>query len=204
MNKRIITALLFWCLGLIALVVTLDLTGSGQLYDSVIRLHVLANSDSEEDQAIKLAVRDEVLAYCQNKFSLSDRESAEQELASDLTGIREAAIAKLRELGQEDSVDVTLSRESYPTRHYEGLSLPCGTYTSLKVSIGKASGKNWWCVLFPPLCLNSAVETESALLRGGMDERDVKTVTLDGAKYEIRFKILEWFYALRGKNNGEI
>lgn len=204
MNKKTVSALIFWCLGLIALTVTLDLAGSGRLYDSVIRLHVLADSDSREDQAVKLAVRDEVLSYCEKNFALKDRESAERELASDLDGIRDAAVTKLRELGHEENVTVTLAREEYPTRRYEEISLPGGTYTSLKVSIGAAKGKNWWCVLFPPFCLDSAADTESALLHAGMAEEDVKTVTLDGTKYEIRFHILEWFNALRQKNKGKI
>lgn len=204
MKKHVLTALLFFCLGLLVLTVTADLACAPELYDSVIRLHVLANSDAEEDQAIKLAVRDEVLAYCQDHFALADRAAAEEELSSDLEGIRQAAEKKLRELGGTESVRVTLSRESYPTRHYEALSLPAGTYTSLKVSIGEAAGKNWWCVLFPPLCLDSATDAESALLDAGMREEDVKTVTLDGSRYELRFKILEWFHRLREKNQGEI
>ena len=197
MKKQFLLAIFFWCLGLMALTVTADLAGTPALYDSVIRLHVLANSDSEEDQAAKLAVRDEVLAYCQSHYTLTDRESAEAELADGLDGIREAAENKLRELGKEEAVTVSLSRESYPTRHYEDLSLPCGTYTSLRVSIGEAQGQNWWCVLFPPQCLDSATDTESALLDGGMSEEDVRTVTLDGAPYRIRFRIIEWFHSLQ-------
>lgn len=204
MKKHVLTALFFWCLGLIVLTVTADLLGAPSLYGSVIRLHVLANSDSEEDQSIKLLVRDEVLAYCKDSFALSDREGAEAELKAGLGGIRDAAEAKLREMGREENVIVSLSREVYPTRHYENLSLPGGTYTSLRVSIGAAAGKNWWCVLFPPLCLDSAADTETALLEAGMSEKDVKTVTLDGTGYEIRFHILEWVQALGEKIRGEI
>ena len=202
MKKKYVTALFFWCLGLMVLVVFADLANASTLYDSVIRLHVLANSDSPEDQEIKLAVRDEVLAYCRDRFTLEDRDGAEAELAGDLDGIRETAENKLRELGREESVSVTLGRETYPTRHYEGLSLPGGNYTSLKISIGKGTGKNWWCVLFPPMCLDSAAEPESALLEAGMREEDVKTVTLDGAPFQIRFRILEWFHEIGQKING--
>ena len=204
MQKKTLTAAFFWCVGALILTVTLSLAGSSDLYDSVIRLHVLADSDAAEDQAMKLLVRDEVLSYCRDHFALSDRREAEEEMRRDLEGIREAAAAKLREAGCDDPVSVTLDRETYPTRVYDGVSLPAGTYTSLRVMIGAAEGKNWWCVLFPPMCLDSASDAEAALLGAGMSEENVKTVTLDGEQYRIRFRLLEWAAALREKFRREI
>jgi len=204
MQKKTMTAAFFWCLGVLILTLTLTLAGSADLYDSVIRLHVLANSDGAEDQAAKLLVRDEVLSYCRAHFSLSDRDEAEAEIRRDLDGIRAAAEAKLREAGSADAVTVTLDRETYPTRVYDNLSLPAGTYVSLRVMIGAAEGKNWWCVLFPPMCLDSSTDAEGALLDAGMSEENVKTVTLDGEPYRIRFRILEWAAELREKFKREI
>ena len=186
------------CLLLLTLALTvLPVHGEAAVYDSVIRLHVLANSDSVEDQAIKLRVRDAVLAVTEPLLAhAGDREEAADILTAHLDDIRAAAERTLRAAGAEDRVQVTLTREEYPTRRYENLAFPAGPYLSLRVLIGAAAGQNWWCVLFPPLCLSAATDKrqqEAALLSAGLTEEQYRIVTdTDKPRYKLRFKILEW------------
>ena len=164
------------------------------IYDNVIRLHVLANSDSEEDQVLKLKVRDAVLAYTQellcDEVSL---EKAQQELALALPEITQIAKKTLREHGAKDDVYVTLDKEEYPRRSYEAAALPAGEYLSLRVMIGEAEGQNWWCVLFPSMCLSAASEDQkSACLSAGLTEEQYRLITeTEGTRYKLRFKIVE-------------
>ena len=121
----------------------LPMSGESDLYDKVIRLHVLANSDSDEDQNLKLKVRDEVLFAMGDKLSCEmSREDAESVIAEELDNIKITAEEKIRELGYSYSVNVSLGEEKYPEREYDELTLPAGRYTSLRVEIGKAQGQN--------------------------------------------------------------
>ena len=153
------------------------------IYDDTVRLHILANSDSEEDQALKLTLRDEILKVYGKELSIFDSvDEAEDELLKNTDEIRMFADKKIRELGYNYKTEVTLSEEWYDTRVYEGFSLPCGYYTSLRIIIGNGEGKNWWCVMFPPLCLDAAVSTPKY-----SDEEEA----LISKKYIVKFKILE-------------
>ncbi len=164
-----------------------------EIYDKVVRLHVLANSDSEEDQALKLKVRDGILDTvsritedCQNK------DDAERELRENIDAITSAAEKTLRENGSMAEVTVEIGREKYPTREYEDMRLPAGTYCSVKVNIGKAEGRNWWCVLFPPLCTGTAVRVEEEMVEAGFTPDQVKIITdSKSPKYRLKFKLLE-------------
>jgi len=184
----------------------LPMSGESDLYDKVIRLHVLANSDSDEDQNLKLKVRDEVLFTMGDKLSCEmSREDAESVIAEELDNIKITAEEKIRELGYDYSVNVSLGEEKYPEREYDELTLPAGRYTSLRVEIGKAQGQNWWCVVFPPLCLsaagnkNSATSNEEALIKVGFTEEQYKIITEnDKPKYRLKFKIVEIFESLFG------
>lgn len=174
----------------------LPIHGEEKIYDSVVRLHVLANSDSEEDQALKLKVRDAVLSYTSPLVIDSEsREEAESILRSELDGIREAAERVIDENGYDYPVEVTLDVEEYPTRNYESMSFPSGKYVSLRVLIGESKGKNWWCVLFPPLCLSAATEknkNEEAFVAVGLTSDQYKIITeTNEPKYKLRFKLLE-------------
>lgn len=151
----------------------------------LVRLHVLAVSDDEVEQRIKLAVRDSVLAYLGPKLdAAADAGAAAEIISSDLDGIRSAAEAA----AGGRPVTVTLSREYYPTRYYGGFALPSGSYESLRVVLGEGEGHNWWCVVFPPLCL-SAAEAEDSLeaLAGGASE----LVTDGDGGVVFRFRLLE-------------
>lgn len=169
--------------------------GEAEIYDSVVRLHVLANSDSEADQALKLCVRDRVLE-CASVIveGCDDRDSAVAALGRELKELRQAALDVLREQGYDYDVTVLLDYEDYPTRSYESVCFPAGRYMSLRVCIGEANGKNWWCVLFPNLCLGVADRqaSEEAFMQVGLTPEQYRIVTESGgAKYRLRFRLLE-------------
>ena len=184
---------------LLALGITLlvGMTARGEqrrLADKLVRLHVLAVSDSEEDQAVKLRVRDEVLAYLTP--ILRGAENAQEAvglLSRELPALETIA----REVSGETFVSAALSREPYPTREYETFSLPAGMYTSLRITLGAGEGHNWWCVVYPPLCTASA--GDFARTASALEEDEVKLITEDGKGYEIRFRLVEWWGRLTAK-----
>lgn len=164
--------------------------GEKEIYDTVIRLHVLAQSDSEEDQNVKLLVRDAITAECDELFAHTD--STADALAQMEQAAKEMeAIANrvLRENGFSYTATAVFGRETYPTREYDGVSFPAGEYYSLRILLGEGEGQNWWCCLFPPLCLSAS--SDESLDGVGIDTSSGKVFTKK--KYRIRFKILEWF-----------
>lgn len=200
MKKEVSRAVILWGLALLILFATLPMVGAKNLYSSLIRIHVLAHSDDEKDQEMKLEVRDALLQYARENFSEETSLSAvKSEIEEKIPELERVAEDCLKERGCKRPVTVSLTEEYYNTRHYDALSLPAGRYLSLQVKIGQAQGKNWWCVFFPPLCLNSAVGAQDALLDAGMKEENVKTVTQNGKKYQVRFKILELFHMTKEK-----
>lgn len=170
------------------------LCAASGVYDGVIRLHVLASSDSTEDQTLKLKVRDAILADTEGLLDgASSREEAAARLQVAIPDIEASAVRCLRANGCDAPVSVTLREEDYPRRVYEDVALPAGEYLSLRVCIGEAAGKNWWCVLFPPMCLSAATERrESACLAAGLTEGQYRMITdTEGAQYKLRFKVVE-------------
>ena len=175
----------------------LPLRGEEAIYDAVIRLHVLAASDSREDQADKLAVRDAILPL--TAAELGDcvtREAAAERLVSLIPSLEAAAAEVLRARGRQAQVEVVLGQEMYPSRAYEGFCFPAGEYLSLRVKIGQAQGQNWWCVLFPSLCLSAAeggVSPKEAFVAVGLTPEQYRVITESDEKsvYRVRFKILE-------------
>ena len=170
--------------------------GEEEIYDSVLRLHVLANSDSAEDQALKLSVRDRIL-LCSSSIlkDCQSREDAEAALITSIPTLEAEAKDVIESEGFDYSVRIELCEEEYPTKSYEAFCFPGGTYLSLKVLIGNAEGENWWCVLFPPLCLSAATAYESpqdAFISVGLTDEQYKIITeTDSTTYQVRFKILE-------------
>lgn len=192
--KQILIFCIFILIGMLLLGV-LPTHGEAEIYDSVVRLHVLANSDSEYDQALKLQVRDGVLASTAELLSdCTTREQALEIIGANLETIRRSALEVIEREGAEYDVTVKLCEEDYPTKNYESVCFPAGRYMSLQVCIGEAEGKNWWCVLFPGMCLSAASKTdaEQAFIQAGLTPEQYKLVTeSDGAKYKLRFKFLE-------------
>ena len=177
----------------------LPIHGEAQIYDNVIRLHVLANSDSEEDQQLKLKVRDEVLLMVSElciSSSCTNIREAYALISENIPEITARAEKCIKEEGYLYPVEVVLGKENYPTKNYEELAFPAGRYLSLQVKIGEADGENWWCVLFPPMCLSAAsengVSAEDALVNIGFSGEQYKIITeSDNVRYNVRFKILE-------------
>ncbi len=160
------------------------------LAEKLIRLHVVADSDSEADQQIKLQVRDAVLAEAE--VALRDAEDPKAALAAALPEIAEAANDCLRRLGSADRAAVTLGRELFPTREYETFALPAGVYTSLRVTIGSGEGRNWWCVVFPSLCLSASAEDfAEAAQAAGLTEGEIRLITEEDGGYQLKFQSME-------------
>lgn len=157
---------------------------------SLVRLHVLAHSDSDVEQALKLQVRDAVLEYISPKLEGADTVAqARSILKAEMQGIARAAAR----VSQGRQVCVSLGEESYPTRSYEGFKLPAGDYESLRIVLGEGEGQNWWCIVFPPVCL-SAVQSDQ--VQAAMNKEDYALVA-NAEGWELRFRTLELWAELK-------
>jgi len=174
------------------------------LSDKVVRLHVLANSDSEADQALKLKVRDAVLERAEEILEQSgNRDEAEGKLRGQLLEFERIAEAVIGEAGYDYAVNVELRDTEFPTRAYDGFTLPAGEYLALRVLIGEAAGQNWWCVVFPPLCTTASSEITVSALASGFTEEEVRLITEENAGYVLKCKAVEFWEQLRQKWNRE-
>ncbi len=166
-----------------------------EIRSDTLRLHVLANSDSVEDQKLKLKVRDAVLNAGEKIFDGSvTKENAEEKIKSEKEKLISAAKKVIKESGFDYDVEITVTEEFFTTRTYENVTLPAGKYKAVRVLIGESAGKNWWCVMFPPLCIPAA-EADINLF---FSESEVKLVE-SNPKYEMRFKIVEIFEKIKNK-----
>ena len=195
MPKRFYVAIVILLVTLMALSF-LPVHGEREIYDTVVRLHVLANSDTEEDQALKLIVRDSVLAAAAPYLEgCSTQAEAVEALTAHLAELETAAAETIAAEGYDYPVTILLGEEDYPTRAYEACAFPAGTYVSLRVLIGEGEGQNWWCVLYPPLCLDMATETtpkDDALAVGlTSGEYGIISGNTGDRAYCVRFKTLE-------------
>ena len=188
--------------GVLAAVVAAGWLGREQeeLAGSVIRFHVIANSDSAEDQALKLAVRDRVLARAEELYPQNATlPQAQAALEGNLNLLAAAGREVVEEQGYDYPVAASLENCWFPTKEYEGFALPAGNYTALRVTIGEGRGQNWWCVAFPPLCLGAASETvDQALEAGHFTPDQGALVTGDGEGYVLKFKAMELLGELQG------
>lgn len=182
---------------LLALVISM-LTGlwaqreQRRLAAGLIRLHVIASSDGAEDQALKLDVRDAVLETLTPALESAQTPAQAQSIIN-------AMLPELRDIGESVSgqrARAALGWEHYPTRVYEGFALPAGDYLSLRLELGAAEGKNWWCVVFPPLCA-AAAEHSQETINTLLGEDEAALVTGDGTGYVLKFRLIELWGALR-------
>ena len=173
-----------------------------ELADKVVRLHVLANSDSEEDQALKLQVRDAVLDRAEDLLAQpSSRAEAEGKLRGQLLEFERLAEAVVREAGYDYEVTAELTDTEFPTREYEDFTLPAGEYLALRILIGDAAGRNWWCVVFPPLCTAASADVPASALAAGFTADEVRLITEEDRGYVLKFKAVEFWETLREKWN---
>lgn len=169
------------------------------LKDNLVRLHVVADSDDEEAQTLKLKVRDSVAAYTETL--LADVDSAEESLTilkNNIENIESVAMKTIAEEGHNEPVEASVGEFDFPIKSYGDITLPTGNYNALKVVIGSGSGQNWWCVLFPPLCFVDT--TAASVSEEGMDrlEENLSQESFDvingsGDNLVIRFKIVDFF-----------
>ena len=165
----------------------------------VVRLHVLANSDSEEDQALKLQVRDRILQEAQGLIGeTGDKEAALRQLSAALPALQAAAEDEVFRQGYRYPVSLSITSMYFNTREYKTITLPAGNYDALRVTIGSGKGKNWWCIVFPPMCLAAASgETDAAAQLEAVLSPDELEIVETAGRYEVRFKLVEWFQEAR-------
>lgn len=164
--------------------------------EDVLRLHVIANSDSKEDQSLKLKVRDAIINISGSTLEgCEDIISAEDKISSSLSLFKWAAQSCVYSEGYDYSVSVYLDKSYFPTRVYENITMPAGYYNALKIIIGKGEGKNWWCVMFPSLCLPGAYKKEDKL-KQVLNEKEIELVT-SNPDYEVRFWLVEKYYDIK-------
>lgn len=177
-------AALFWCGTLIA--------DRQRLNDELIRLHVVANSNSREDQTVKLQVRDAVVASLQSAMKdLGDMEQARAYLEENLPKIQAVANGVLAQAGFDTEAVVTLCRETFDTRFYDTFTLPAGVYESLRITLGEGEGKNWWCVVFPTLCIPATSEGFEDVAAGAGFSNALNGALTGEEGYEVRFFLLD-------------
>jgi stage II sporulation protein R len=183
---------------LIALAVTFLCAAAGaglsreqvDLSEKLIRLHVVANSDTEADQVLKLRVRDAIVNDLSGFLNgVTDRGAALKLIGNSLDAISGKASAVVRAEGYDYPVSAKLAVEDFPTREYDSFSLPAGKYTALRIVIGSGQGHNWWCVVFPPLCTTAAMNDAEALKILTDEEKDL--IKQDKPRYVIKFKSIE-------------
>lgn len=163
------------------------------LADSVIRLHVIANSDSKADQTLKLQVRDRILTEAAALYQPGDDlAQVRRSMENNLTLLAQAGREVVEEQGYDYPVSASLERTWFPTKKYTDFALPAGNYTALRIVMGEGKGENWWCVAFPPLCLGSVSETvDQAAAAGNFTPGQAALITGESGGYVVKFKAME-------------
>lgn len=173
----------------------------GEIYEDTLRLHILANSDSAEDQALKLRIRDKLLlTYGEKLRDGASIDEAKLTVTGLLSFIENDVETWIREIGYDYEVKAMLGEEWYDTRDYGDFSLPAGYYSSLRIIIGNGSGQNWWCVMYPPMCMELACESAPAD-DGVIDYSREEIALIQSGKYQVKFKILEDLSRMFAKNS---
>lgn len=168
------------------------------LAQKMIRLHVIANSDTEQDQALKLQVRDKVLVEATAILEEADNMSqAAKKLEQALSTVERVAAQEIQEQGFDYPVTARLEETEFPTKDYDGFRLPSGEYLALRIVIGEGAGHNWWCVVFPPLCTTAATDLEQTAIAAGLDREDLSLITEEDEGYVLKFRAVELWENLR-------
>lgn len=164
-----------------------------QLYNGVIRLHVVGNSDSVSDQQMKLKVKDAIISYLNNRNIrlVENKENAYTFLSGKLDEIENVANDTLQRMGASEKANVTLGKCEFGTRQYDTFSLPAGVYDSLQITIGEGTGKNWWCVVFPALCAPATTDEFKSVAVSSGFENGLSNTLGGESGYQIRFFFLD-------------
>ena len=184
---------------IICIVATVSFENSCKgIREEILRLHVIANSDEDYDQELKLKVRDAVLMSGKTIFSGSeDIISAQEKISEHTERLKNSATETINSLGYDYDVKIELKRSYFPTRVYDNITLPAGYYKAVRIIIGEGKGKNWWCIMFPPLCLPAATDNRE-LISEYLNEKEMDIVT-SSPKYEVRFWLIEKYYDLKNR-----
>ena len=165
------------------------------LSTKVLRLHILANSNSKADQELKIKVRDKIIEKSGDFLNgATDKVSAQNLTAENLENIKKIALEEVQNQGFSYPINVEITDMYFPTRKYGNTTFPAGHYDALRILIGEGKGRNWWCVIFPQMCLGSAKSSATADAILSNSEKDIVN---SGEKYEIKFKMVEWFYSIK-------
>jgi len=200
--KQLAVALLYTSVFLVMLFGYYAEKVNQDLSDSMIRLHIVANSDSIDDQAVKYRIRDAVIGYMTDKVNgLKDKGNAVSFIKNHMDEIEQVANEVIAREGMKEYARVSFGKYPFPSKEYGNMILPAGFYDALKIEIGEARGQNWWCVMFPPLCFTEDTkgtldEEYISLLKEELSEEELKIIINDGDKeipVEIKFKIVEIF-----------
>ncbi len=172
---------------------------SSDIQDSVFRLHIIANSDSAEDQNLKYIVRDKVLEYMNNIYNTtSSKEDVITLVTENIDNIKQIAEETISDNGYDYSVKLDVGNFAFPTKTYGDISFPAGFYDALKIQIGEAKGQNWWCVMFPPLCfvdITSGIVPEESkeIIKDNLSDEEYEILSEKDDNIKFKFKIIEMF-----------
>lgn len=206
MKRKLKSFILLLILFTLFFIITINSYASSvfeDLSENFFRLHILANSDSDSDQNLKLKVRDSVIEYMKNLTqNVSSKSEAISICYNHLSDFEKIAKDTIEKEGFNYDVSLSIGNFYFPTKYYENISLPAGNYDALKIEIGEAKGQNWWCSLFPPLCFvdmsSGTLNNESQdLLKENLSEEDFAIITSDSGDIHLKFKIIEF---LNNKN----
>ncbi len=167
-----------------------------EVRERVVRLHILAHSDSAEDQALKLRVRDAVVEAAAGWLDGAQNTAEAMALAKErLPQLEAVAQATVAAAGYDYPVKAELTEMYFTTRQYDTVTLPAGVYEAVRFTIGSGEGKNWWCVVYPPLCAGAAIKRQT--LRDVLNDRQVQVIS-GGERFKVRFKVVEWAQQITG------
>lgn len=194
--KSLLTILTLFIIYFIFYSISYSHSVSKDLENQLFRLHILANSDSQEDQQIKLHVRDKVVNYL-NTFSFENKQELINYLTNNKSEIQEVVQTALKEKGYNYSVSIEIGNTFYPQKQYKNVILPSGHYDGLRIKIGKAEGHNWWCVLFPPMCLIDQStcelpEESELILENSLTAETTSVITQNTPPYKFKFKLIDF------------
>lgn len=167
--------------------------------ENIFRLHILANSNSDADQALKLNVRDRLLSVSEELYKDAKTEEDAIKISTEnIDYFTSVAKEEIVSRGYNYDVKISVGDANFSTRHYENYTLPAGTYKALRVIIGEGKGKNWWCVMFPPMCISAAQEKSQSALSENLDKNGFDIVC-NGEKYKVKFKAIEIYEWIKHK-----
>lgn len=197
--KRVIILITLLLIYLLISTINYVQATTSNIRNEVFRLHVIANSNSKEDQDLKYKVRDDVLEYVEKiSENANSKEDVINIVNENLKNIKQIAEKTVKNEGFNYEVNINIGNFSFPTKEYGDISLPSGFYDALKIEIGNASGQNWWCVMFPPLCfvdITTGVVPEDSkeTLQENLDTEEYAIISEDSGIMKFKFKIIEMF-----------